>query len=172
MMRLVVTMLGLPDVTGGLTNNLQYKNFDLSVFLTYSVGGKILNTDYSNLMGGGSSAGTNWHKDVLDRWQKPGDVTDVPRLGTGQTLNTNSLSSRFLVDASYARLRNVTLGYTLPKALQERIGLQNARVFVQGDNIWTLFKTPGLDPEQTIDGLTDSRFPAQKTYSVGVRVTL
>lgn len=162
----------LPKVTGGITNNLQYKNFDLSVFFTYSIGGKILNTDYSNLMGGGSSAGTNWHRDILNRWTPENSNTDVPRMGTGQSLNTNAMSSRFLVDASYARLRNVTLGYTLPKALQERIGLQNARVFVQGDNIWTLFKTPGLDPEQSIDGITDSRFPAQKTYSVGLRVTL
>ncbi|MEJ8801064.1 SusC/RagA family TonB-linked outer membrane protein [Pontibacter sp. H249] len=162
----------LPDVTGGFTNNLQYKNFDLSVLFTYSIGGEILNTDYSNLMHGGDRAGTNWHSDILNRWQQPGDITDVPRLGTSQNLNTNTTSSRFLVDASYLRLRNVTLGYTLPKALQERVGLQNARVFVQGDNIWTMFKTPGLDPEQSIDGITNSRFPTQKTYSVGLRVTL
>ncbi|MDX5438012.1 MAG: TonB-dependent receptor [Pontibacter sp.] len=162
----------LPDVTGGVTNNFQYKNFDLSVFFTYSLGGKILNTDYSNLLHGGDRAGTSWHEDIQNRSQKPGDVTDVPKMGTSQNLNTNSLSSRFLVDASYLRLRNVTLGYTLPKSLQEKVGLKNARVFVQGDNMWTLFKTPGLDPEQSIDGLTNNRFPTQKTFSVGVRATL
>ncbi|MDX5438474.1 MAG: SusC/RagA family TonB-linked outer membrane protein, partial [Pontibacter sp.] len=124
------------------------------------------------MMHGGDRAGTNWSEDILNRWQKPGDVTDVPRLGTAQTLNTNSTSSRFLVDASYVRLRNVTLGYTLPQSLQQRVGLKNARIFVQGDNFWTLFKTQGLDPEQSIDGVTNSRFPAQKTFSVGVRATL
>lgn len=162
----------LPDVTGGVTNNFAYKGFDLSVFLTYSLGGEILNTDYSGLMHGGDRAGTNWNSDILNRWQKPGDVTNVPRLGTSQDLNTNGQSSRFLVDASYLRLRNVTLGYTLPQSLQERVGLKNARVFVQGDNLWTAFKADGLDPEQSIDGLTNSRFPTQKTYSVGLRVTL
>lgn len=162
----------LPDVTGGVTNNLQYRNFDLSVFFTYSIGGEILNTDYSGLMHGGDRAGTNWHTDILNRWQKPGDVTDVPRLGTVQELNSNGQSSRFLVDASYLRLRNVTLGYTLPKTLQDKVGLKNARIFVQGDNLWTAFKTKGLDPEQSIDGITDNRFPAQKTFSVGVRATL
>jgi TonB-linked SusC/RagA family outer membrane protein len=162
----------LPDVTGGVTNNFAYKNFDLSVFFTYSVGGEILNTDYSNLMHGGDRRGTNWHEDILNRWTPENTNTDVPRLGTSQALNTNSQSSRFLVDASYLRLRNVTLGYSLPQGLQDKVGLKNARVFVQGDNLWTLFKTPGLDPEQSIDGITNSRFPTQKTVSVGVRATL
>lgn len=161
----------LPKVTGGFTNNFSYKNFDLSVLLVYSLGGEILNTDYSGMMHNGDRPGTNWHTDILNRWQNPGDVTDVPRLGTGQ-LNANNTSSRFLVDASYLRLRNVTFGYTLPQSLQERVGLKGARIFVQGDNLLTWFGTKGLDPEQSIDGITNNRFPAMKTYSAGIRVTL
>ncbi|ALJ00573.1 SusC/RagA family TonB-linked outer membrane protein [Rufibacter tibetensis] len=162
----------LPDVTGGFSNNLRYKGFDLGVLFNYSFGGKILNTDYSGLMGGGSSAGTNWNVDILNRWQNSGDVTNVPRLGTGQALNANARSSRFLTDADYVRMRNVTLGYTLPSAVQERLRMKGLRVFVQGDNLWTWSKgLKGMDPEQSLDGLTNNAFPTMKTYSVGVRAS-
>ncbi|WP_207430344.1 SusC/RagA family TonB-linked outer membrane protein [Sabulibacter ruber] len=162
----------LPDVTGGFSNSLRYKGFDLNLLFNYSFGGKILNTDYSGLMGGGSSAGYNWSTDILDRWQNPGDVTDVPRLGTGQSLNANARSSRFLTDASYVRMRNITLGYTLPSAIQERLKMKGLRVFVQGDNLWTWSKgVEGMDPEQSLDGITTNSFPTMKTYSVGVRAS-
>jgi TonB-linked SusC/RagA family outer membrane protein len=162
----------LPKVTGGFSNNLNYKGFDLGLLFNYSFGGKILNTDYSGLMSGGASAGYNWNVDILDRWQNPGDITDVPRLGTGQSLNANARSSRFLTDASYVRMRNVTLGYTLPAAVQERLRMKGLRVFVQGDNLWTWSKgLDGMDPEQSLDGLTSNSFPTMKTYSVGVRAS-
>ncbi|RNI27748.1 TonB-dependent receptor [Rufibacter immobilis] len=162
----------LPKVTGGFSNNLRYKGFDLAVLFNYSFGGKILNTDYSGLMSGGASAGTNWNVDILDRWQNPGDVTDIPRLGTGQSLNVNNRSSRFLTDASYVRLRNITLGYTLPASVQDRLRMKGLRVFVQGDNLVTWSKgLHGMDPEQSIDGLTNNSFPVMKTYSVGVRAS-
>ncbi|GGK68182.1 SusC/RagA family TonB-linked outer membrane protein [Rufibacter glacialis] len=162
----------LPDITGGFSNNLRYKGFDFNLLFAYSFGGKILNTDYSGLMGGGSSAGTNWNADILDRWQKEGDITDVPRLGTGQSLNANARSSRFLTDASYVRMRNITLGYTLPSAVQERMRMKGLRVFVQGDNLWTWSKgLDGMDPEQSLDGITSNSFPTMKTYSIGVRAS-
>ncbi|WP_210464901.1 SusC/RagA family TonB-linked outer membrane protein [Rufibacter roseolus] len=164
----------LPDVTGGLSNNLRYKGFDLGLLFSYSFGGKILNTDYSGLMGGGSSAGYNWSTDILNRWQSPENPGNgnVPRLGTGQSLNANARSSRFLTDASYVRMRNVTLGYTLPANVQERLRMKGLRVFVQGDNLWTWSKgLKGMDPEQSLDGITSNSFPTMKTYSVGVRAS-
>ena len=158
----------LPWARGGLTNRLAYKGLDFSFLINFSLGGKILDQDYSGLMHGGRRVGEQHSVDILDRWQKPGDITDVPRLGT--ELESNSRSTRFLYDATYARLRNVTLGYTLPRSLLPGGFIKRCRVFVSGDNLVTVFGRDGLDPEQALNGLTNSRSAVFKTYSGGLEL--
>jgi TonB-linked SusC/RagA family outer membrane protein len=161
----------LPWARGGLNTNLQFKGFDLSVLFYFSLGGQILDLDYSGLMEGGLRPGNQKHTDILDRWQNPGDVTDVPRLDNSN--QGGSRSTRFLFDATYGRLRNVTLGYTLPKAVLDRTGFINRlRVYLQGDNLLTFFGREGLDPEQNINGITNDRSSVFKTFSAGLEITL
>jgi TonB-linked SusC/RagA family outer membrane protein len=161
----------LPKVTGGLSNNFTYKSFDVSVLLNYAFGGKILDADYIGLMHGMSNVGYQLHTDILNRWQNPGDITDVPRLSLKQSDYGNP-STRHLVSGDYVRLRNVTLGFNLPSSL---IGKQDVvkslRLYVQGDNMltWTKGKQ-GLDPEVNITGQTGQSSSALKTFSVGLNV--
>ena len=160
----------LPWARGGFSNQITYKGIDFSFLINFSLGGKILDQDYQGLLHAGRRAGQQHSVDILDRWQQPGDITDVPRLSTD--LRSNSRSTRFLYDATYARLRNVTIGYTLPASVIGKTGgfVKNFRVFVAGDNLVTLFGRDGLDPEQALNGLTDSRSAVFKTYSGGVEI--
>ena len=159
----------LPNARGGITNTLSYKGFDFSFLVNFALGGKVLDSDYEGLLHGGRRAGNNYSVDAINRWQQPGDITDVPRQSSDD--RGNSRSTRFLFDATYARLRNVTLGYTLPSDLIQKTGvIQSLRVFVAGDNLVTLFGREGLDPEQSVNGVTDNRSSSLKTFSAGIEL--
>eukprot|EP01133_Synstelium_polycarpum_P013211 gene13211-15521_t len=138
----------------------------------FTGGGKIYDGDYAGLMHGFSSMGYQLDADILQRWQKPGDVTSVPALSTSSTNAGNSRSSRFLVDASYLRLRNVAIGYSLtPKMLNNATWFKSARLYIQADNALTWFNgNKGLDPEVSVTGATGNRSSIFKTYSFGLNV--
>lgn len=161
----------LPKVTGGITTSIAYKNFDLSGLLTFSIGGKILDTDYTSLMSNGSAAGRAWSAEMLNRWTPENPNTDVPALST-TTNNWSSSSSRFLYSGTYARLKNVSLGYTLPSDYFEKLGLKKFRIYVQAENLLTFYKHKGMDPEQALDGTTYYRYPAMRTITFGLQATL
>lgn len=158
----------LPKFTGGLTNKFRYKNLDLNVFMFYSVGGKVYDGLYSALMHGGATSGQSLSTDMVNAWQNPGDVADVPRFVPRNTDQSNSTSSRFLYDGSYVRLKNVTLGYNLDRSLTQRIGVNNVRIFATAENAFTFAKHKGMDPEVEITGLNDNDVPNIKTFSVGL----
>jgi TonB-linked SusC/RagA family outer membrane protein len=160
----------LPDVYGGITSNLKYKNLELSVLVSYSVGGKILDLDEVMISHNGDNPGRTWSKDVLNRWTPENPNTDVPRLNT-QASNWNSVSTRFLYDADYARLKNLTLSYSVPTQWASSIGFKNIKVSASGENLFTLFGHDGLDPEQAVDGVTFYRYPAQKTIAFGLNAS-
>lgn len=159
----------LPDAIGGLTNTFSYKGVSLSFLWVYSLGGKVLDNDDPWLTHLGSATGRAWSTEILDRWQKPGDVTNVPALSTNTSTFT-SATTRWLYDATYARLKNLNLSYTFPKSLMERAHLNNLVVYVQGENLITLYKHKGMDPEQSIDGVTYYRYPAIKSLSAGINL--
>jgi TonB-linked SusC/RagA family outer membrane protein len=160
----------LPDWSGGITNTVRYKGFDLSVLVAFSIGGKIYDGDYAGLMyaSTGTAPGQNWSTDILRRWQKAGDVTDVPKLSTTTDYSANSSSTRFLFDASYARVRNITLGYKLPTSLLEKAKINNARFYVDLQNPFTFFGRKGLDPEAGLAGVTSNTSSVYRTMSVGL----
>lgn len=162
----------LPKVTGGLGNNFKYRMFDLSFLFNFAFGGKVLDQDYIGLMHGFGFVGGQLHTDILKRWQKPGDVTDVPRLEFKNYVY-GSASTRQLFSGDYARLRNVTLGFTLPTSLiQGQQVIKNLRLYVQADNYFTWVRDAkkGMDPELNLNGTSNQSSSPMKTLSVGLNV--
>lgn len=161
----------LPKVTGGIQSNLVYKDFTLDVLFSYSIGGKIYNGDKLSLQHQGS-AGDAWSSDMKGRWTPENRDTDIPRLTTNPKHAWTNASTRFLVDRSFLRMKSATLSYNLPEKLLRRIGLKQTSVFLQAENLFTITKQQGLDPEQTFDGSTYYRYPSMKTISVGFNIKL
>jgi TonB-linked SusC/RagA family outer membrane protein len=161
----------LPDVTGGVTSSLSYKEVELSFVLAYSIGGKVLDADYISLLSGAVSPGRNWSPELLNRWTPDNPITNVPRFTTDD-LAWTSTSTRFLYDATYARLKQVSLGYNIPAKVLARIGLKSAKVYGLAENMLTFYGHKGMDPEQAIDGTTYYQYPQMKTISVGLQVGL
>jgi TonB-linked SusC/RagA family outer membrane protein len=165
-----------PKFFGGWNNTFQFKGFDFSVFLTYSYGADI----YAPWRITVSRLGNGYYaflKDVaLDRWTGPGTSNTTPRAIYGNTYNVYN-STRWLEDASYIRLRTLTLGYNLSQRILSKIGFQGLRIYLQGDNLYLLTNYSGLDPE--VNDNLDPRFmgddnlviPQLRTINVGVNVT-
>ncbi|WP_143961835.1 SusC/RagA family TonB-linked outer membrane protein [Litoribacter populi] len=161
----------IPDLIGGLTNSFRYKNLELSVLTSFQVGGLFLDNQYSRLMHPGNY-GSAMHVDILNRWQQPGDVTDVPRLENASP-NMNGISSRFLIDASYVNIRNITLGYKLPNVTANRLGIRGGvKVFGSVDNALLFSQRSGMDPQTAFDGVNDAVFPPYRTFTLGLNVNL
>lgn len=156
----------IPDLYGSISTDLSWKGIDLSVLTTYSIGGKIYDGLYAASMNATYSTNT-WNSNALRRWQKPGDITDVPRIEIGGQYTT---TDRFLVDASYFAIKNITLGYTLPKLWVNKIGLSNVRVFTSVDNLALFTHLDGMDPQYSFGGSTDYTYAPNKTWSVGLEV--
>jgi TonB-linked SusC/RagA family outer membrane protein len=173
-----------PTWTGGITNTFTYKGFDLTATLVGVFGNQIYDGAAPFFSVGFNNGFDNQTRDQLNRWQKPGDITNVPKAiygggnGTGQ-------SSRFVQNGDYGRLRSVVLGYNLPGTLAKRAFVQSARVFVQGYNLLTFTKYTGWDPEVSADfvtggnnvsannisqGISFYTAPQARTYTVGINL--
>ena len=144
-----------PDFVGGLTNNFSFKGVDLLVLFQGVYGNDIYNGGGQYQSANGSNGYDNQSRDQLRRWQNPGDITDVPqaRLNSG---NGTGESSRYLSDGSFTRLKTVTLGYTLPRTLVNRIHMQQIRVYASAQNLLTFTSYEGWDPEVNADYLASS----------------
>ncbi|WP_223827776.1 SusC/RagA family TonB-linked outer membrane protein [Hymenobacter armeniacus] len=156
-----------PKWTGGITNTLGYKGIDLSFTISGVFGNQIFDSGaqyYSTAFNNGPD---NQTRDQLNRWQKPGDITDVPR-AVYLSGNGTGLSSRFVRNGDYGRLRTVLLGYNLPSSLTKRAYLQSARIFVQGLNLLTFTKYKGWDPEVSTDYLTGTANQSQNNINQGI----
>jgi len=175
-----------PDFTGGLRNAFRWKNIDLSLFFYFSVGNDVFNMNRFFQEHGGMR-GTNWGllKSQMDRWQKPGDVTDIPKASTlanaDGSSNNGFASSRFLEDGSFLRLRNVSLGYTFPKKLVTKAGIERLRIYVNATNLFTITGYSGADPEGntaadythgTVQGLDFAIPPQPRQVVFGASLTL
>lgn len=161
----------LPKLVGGIHNSFSFKGVDLAALLSFSLGGQILDNDYTQLMHNGNNAGRTWSTEILERWTPENTNTDVPKLTT-DNLNWTSASSRFLYSGSYARLKNLSLGYTLNEKVTSTLKIQSARIFLTGENLLTFYKHKGMDPEQTLNGATYFRYPALRTFSAGIQLAL
>jgi TonB-linked SusC/RagA family outer membrane protein len=154
----------IPDVYGSISNDFKLWNFDLAVLTTYSIGGKMLDGVYSNMMAM-RSAGNAWHSHMDRAWRQPGDITDVPRLQLG---NVNQATDRFLLDASYFAIKNVTFGYNLPKRVSDKLQIHNLRLFATADNVYLFSALKGSDPQYNFSGGQDFAYVPIRTLSLGL----
>ena len=167
-----------PKLYGGINNIFAYKGFDVSIFFQFSYGNKVLNFSKGKLVNMGADLQNNQSTDALRRWKNEGDITDIPKYEFGSTLN-NLHSNRLLEDASYLRLKNVSIGYTIPARLTDKVLLGNTRVYLNATNLWTLTQYTGSDPEvSTLDGSTSAQgidfftLPQVRTIVMGLNITL
>lgn len=160
-----------PDLVGGLRNEFKYKNFDLNVLFNYTIGGQVYDADAFRTRHDGRFPTRAIISDQVDRWQKPGDISKNPIRIHGNATNSNFQSSRRLEDASYVRLKNITLGYSLPASIVKRAHMSNVRLYVTGTNLWTWAKQDLFDPELTgIGGQTSAATPPVKAFTLGAQI--
>jgi TonB-linked SusC/RagA family outer membrane protein len=164
-----------PNYYGGLSNELTVGNFALRGFFSFSQGGKVFNM-MRIFTDDGACTWDNKTTDILSRWQKPGDITNEPRVSYDCVSGADQISSRYLEDASYVRLSELTLSYQLPTRLANRAYLANARLFVSGHNLKLWTKYSGYDPdvnsagsdENVILGTDYYAYPQPRTITFGI----
>ena len=193
----------LPKFTFGFTNTFRYKGFDLSIFINGSVGNKVMNYTSIPLTSMTSTWNNQINEKIADRAQlaavDPNKVyadggawyndienvyvtnpnTKTPRVAIGNTYNQN-YSSRYIEDGSYVRLKNISLGYTFPKSIIQKLYLENLRLYCNLQNVATITGYDGYDPEvgaSTTDqqghsfGVDNGRYPSPFTCSFGVNIS-
>jgi hypothetical protein len=161
-----------PNYDYSLTTNVAFKDFDLTVFLYGSQGQK----QYVNGWGFQPfNQGSVPTKEWLNAWTPTNPSTTLPLIyltGTGTvSQNLSTVSTYYLQDASFMRIKNIQLGYTLPNKWAKSAGLQNLRIYVAGDNLFTFTKFPGLDPERVATNTRYVTHPQNKVFNFGARVT-
>lgn len=166
-----------PDFFGGLNNTFTYKGFDLNVFFQFTQGFDVINRSAQFNQHLGFSA-WGMSEIALQRWQNPGDITNIPR-ATGLDPNRNNRvdSDRWMEDGSFVRLKNLSIGYTLPRTVLQSIGVRQFRIYAMAQNLVTWTKYTGWDPElnsnpganiaRNYDFLT---FPQARTITIGLNV--
>jgi TonB-linked SusC/RagA family outer membrane protein len=162
----------LADVYGGFGTTIDAFGFDVSVQFAYQLGGQIYDTGYSRLMHSGTSsfAGNNWHADILNAWSPDNKNTNVPRLDANDRY-ANSTSTRFLTSSDYLSLNNLTIGYSLPSKVLQKLDISKLRIYFAGDNLCLLSARNGLDPRQSYTAATTSLYTPIRTISGGISLT-
>jgi TonB-linked SusC/RagA family outer membrane protein len=164
----------LPTYFGSLISKFTYKQVDFGFMFRFSGGNKIFNSTRRDLVGQNF---TNNGTEILGRWQSassPGDGW-TPRLYAPQNTfvnQTGNATSRFVEDGSFISLDNVSLGYSLPKSVTEKIKIDNFRIYIQGQNLMMITKYKGLDPEMESSGVDLNGTPRSKIISMGINVSL
>ena len=140
------------------------KNIDVSFLTTYSIGGWVYDGLYNGSMYV-QYAGNNWHKNAKRRWQRPGDKTDVPMLEVGGSYATADNS---LIDASYFAIKNITVGYTLPKRWLKKIDIESLRIYATLDNIAMFNHMDGMDPQYNFTGSVAYSYTPSRVIAFGI----
>ncbi len=171
----------IPKFTYGLTGSLEYANFDLNLFFQGDYGNKIYDQVMTDIEG--FYRAFNITENVAENsWHGEGTSNTLPRLSWNGATNNKMPSTRFLEDGSYVRLKNVQLGYTLSKGMLTRLNVSGLRIYVSAQNVFTITKYKGLDPEMYISnnslveqyqaavGIDWGTYPVARTYTVGVNI--
>ncbi|HTH56454.1 MAG TPA: TonB-dependent receptor [Cyclobacteriaceae bacterium] len=166
-----------PKWVGGITNNFSYKGIDLSIVFQGVQGNKIYNAGGQYMSSSASNGYDNQTTDQLRAWKNPGDVTDVPQLRLFFANGVNP-SSRYITDGSYLRLKTLTLGYNLPKAVISRLKMEKMRIYFSAQNLLTFTAYKGWDPEVNADAFASNinqgqdfySAPQPKTYTMGINI--
>lgn len=166
-----------PDFYGGFTNNLVYRNFDLSAFFQFTYGNEIYNSTRS--VGEGMNSQNGQLATVRNRWTPENPSTTIPRAVQGDPNNNRRVSDRFLEDGSFLRLKNLSVGYTLPNKVIQSIRLRTLRIYAAAQNLVTWTNYSGYDPE--VNTLTDQSLvfgsdfqviPQPRTFLLGLHIGL
>ncbi len=163
----------IPDFYGSISQSFTYKQITLSALFSFQKGGLTYDGLYQALMSAGNYGGA-LHPDILKRWQKPGDITNVPRLDAGAQRATdfNATSSRWLTDASFFNIRTVSLSYDLPQSLTSRFRISNAQFFLSAENVAFFSKRKGINNQQAFSGLTSNAYPPARIVTIGLTLNL
>ena len=164
---------GQPLHTGGFNNSFNWKNFDLNIFFSWSYGNDILNANRLVFEAGWKSQ-TNQFASFANRWTPENASSNMPR---ANATGSEEYSSRVIEDGSFLRLKNVSLGYTIPSRQLRKAGISSMRIYVSADNIWTLTDYSGPDPEVSTrnsvltPGFDWSAYPRAYGFTAGVNIT-
>ena len=173
----------LPTVYGSITSALSWKNFNLNMLFTYSLGGKTYDGSYASLMGVSESgaSGNEYHKDILNSWDgAPADMTEnsanrvdpngTPRADFYKSSDLNGISDRWLTSSSYFVFKNLNLSYSLPTNWMKSIGLEGITVNAGVENLFTLTSRKGLNPQYSFNGGSDDTYVTARVYNFGLSV--
>jgi len=171
----------IPDLMGGISTSLEAYGVDLSIATTYQIGGWVRDTGYSSLMSANNSQGGNWHRDIFNRWTSAHTNTNIPQViwGGSNEQNISAYSDFYLTKASYFSIKNITLGYTLPKSWTRKANIERLRIYLTGDNVWLWSKRQGFDPRTGYDyneslenaGDAGIHYNALSSYSIGLNLS-
>lgn len=172
----------IPDVYGSFTTTLSYKNFDLSAIFTYSIGGKTLDYSYQSLMSVTANPHA-LHTDLLGSWNgAPSGMTEsspnrinpdgLPVINYELSTYSNATSTRFLQDASYLVIKNISLNYTLPSTVAKKLDLSALSLNLSVENLATITSLKGMNPQQSFAGTNNNAFVTARVFSVGLNVKL
>ena len=170
------TILGSPNpkMTYGVNANMSYKGFDVTMFFLGVAGVDIYNAD--RMQGLDASYPFNLYSDITKRWTGPGTSNEIPRVSTLRTNLNHRTSDMFIESGDFLRMKNFTIGYTLPASVIDKAGLSRLRFYVTAQNLFTITGYSGLDPELGItDGNTQqnvdfAQFPQARTFLIGVNI--
>lgn len=157
-----------PDCIFGFNNTFSYKNFDLSIFFQGALGNQVWN----GVRASHESMNSTYNQlaSTLERWTGEGTSSSMPRAIYADPNNNSRASTRWLENGSYAKLKNLTFGYTLPENWTNRAKVKALRLYVSFDNLCTITNYSGLDPEVGLSGLDYGVYPSARTYMFGVSV--
>jgi TonB-linked SusC/RagA family outer membrane protein len=167
-----------PVVSGGFTTTVHWKGFSLNLLFNYQLGGKMYDSGYGDLMVGPSGSalpGSTRHRDILRRWQKEGDITDVPRIEDFGNANMNAgTSTRWLISSDMLELANVTLSYDVHGRWIRQFKIHGLRLYASGDNLLLFTKRQGIYPRRNIfsgySGNPDVYLPA-RVFTAGLNLS-
>ncbi len=161
-----------PRAFGSFGSTFAYKGLSLDFLLYYNFGNVIRDNWANYTQSDGYNATFNRVASQLARWQKPGDITNVPKYVYGGAAASNSFSTRYLYEGDYIRLRDITFGYTVPSKWVSKANLSNVKLYVRGANLWTWVKDKNLpyDPETYINSSTNLDIYIPKTFTGGLQI--
>jgi TonB-linked SusC/RagA family outer membrane protein len=164
----------LPTFFGAVNSKLFWNGFDFNVMFRFSGGNYVMNRTRDDLL---QHSFTNSSREILGRWKSESEPGDgwTPKLWSqgGNFINiSNQTNGRFVEKGDFLKLQNVVIGYTIPKSLLSRVGIENLRVFAQGQDLWMSTKYTGIDPEMESNGVDFNGTPRQRVITMGLNLTL
>jgi hypothetical protein len=162
----------IADVRGAFRLSGKVGNFNFGTQFTYSLGGHAYDAQYGELMSDRfGAAGNNFHRDIANRWQNPGDITNVPVLSDNAIVNGTNGSTRFITSTDFLALNNLNIGYTVPKKYTDKLSMQTLNIWFSADNLFQATARNGFFPGTDEAGNSGRRLYApMTTMTLGVRV--